>query len=115
LPALYERDHEPEGFRWIDANDNENSIISFVRVPHHGQGAVVMVVNFTPVPRQAYRIGIPEPGYWAEVVNSDSAHFGGSNMGNGGGVHSEAVAAHGFAHSISLLVPPLGCLLLQRA
>ncbi len=113
-PALYEQDFTPAGFRWIDCNDNENSVISLVRFgkdPHH---YVVCLFNFTPVARAGYRIGVPEPGYYVELVNSDAGIFGGGDVGNGGGVASEAVAAHGFDHSLALTVPPLGCLLLKR-
>ena len=73
-----------------------------------------MVCNFTPVPRLAYRIGVPEAGFYAERLNSDAAAYGGSNVGNQGGVASEAIAAHGFDQSVSLTIPPLGCLLLKR-
>ena len=72
-----------------------------------------MAFNFTPVPRHDYRIGVPSPGYYAELMNSDAAIFGGSDLGNGGGVASEPVGAHGFAHSLRLTLPPLGCLLLK--
>ena len=75
---------------------------------------MIAVANFTPVPRVEYRIGVPEPGYYAELLNSDAAIFGGSNRGNGGGVHSEPVAAHGFNHSLRLLLPPLACLFLKK-
>ena len=75
----------------------------------------VMVVNFTPVPRSGYRIGVPEPGWYREILNSDAALYGGGNMGNGGGVDSEPVAAHGHGQSLSLVVPPLGCVLLKRS
>jgi 1,4-alpha-glucan branching enzyme len=73
-----------------------------------------MVYNFTPVPRSEYRIGVPEAGFYAELLNSDAALFGGGDVGNGGGVASEPVAAHGFEQSLRLTVPPLGCLLLKR-
>ena len=73
-----------------------------------------MVFNFTPVPRHDYRIGVPGDGFYVEILNSDSAMFGGSDVGNGGGVSSEPIAAHGFDHSISLTLPPLGCLMLKR-
>src|SRR4029079_5135712 len=102
------------GFRWIDCTDNENSIISFVRFARNTDDFVVMVLNFTPVLRSGYRIGVPTPGYYAELLNSDSTVFGGSNAGNGGGVASEPIAAHVSDKSISLLVPPLACLLLKR-
>jgi 1,4-alpha-glucan branching enzyme len=113
-PALHDNDFEPSGFRWIDCNDNENSVISFLRSTRDGHGFVVAVVNFTPVPRYEYRIGVPEPGFYQELINSDAAAFGGSNAGNGGGVHSEPVAAHGFDQSLRLMLPPLACLILKR-
>jgi 1,4-alpha-glucan branching enzyme len=76
--------------------------------------AVIVVVNFTPVPRPSYRIGVPEAGYYAELLNSDSATYGGSNLGNAGGIASDPIARHGFEHSIDLVVPPLACLFLKR-
>jgi 1,4-alpha-glucan branching enzyme len=114
-PALHEVDFEPSGFRWIDCHDNENSVVSFVRYARDPADFVVAVCNFTPVPRIDYRVGVPAPGYYAELVNSDSAVFGGSNLGNAGGVRAEPVAAHGFDRSLRLSVPPLGCLFLKRA
>jgi 1,4-alpha-glucan branching enzyme len=113
-PALHEVDFSPEGFRWIDCHDNENSVISIVRHARNPEDFVVMLFNFTPVPRLAYRIGVPGAGWYAEVLNSDGELYGGSNVGNGGGVQSEPIAAHGFAQSISLTLPPLGCLMLKR-
>ncbi len=113
-PALHEVDFEPGGFRWIDCNDNENSVISIVRYARDPRDFVVGVFNFTPVPRLEYRIGVPEPGFYAELLNSDAGMFGGSNVGNGGGAASEPVPAHGFDHSVRLVVPPLGCLYLKR-
>jgi 1,4-alpha-glucan branching enzyme len=113
-PALYECDFEPAGFQWIDCNDNENSVISIVRYARDRQHYVVMVFNCTPVPRSEYRIGVPEPGFYTELLNSDSAIYGGSNLGNAGGLTSEPVAAHGFRQSLRLLVPPLACLYLKK-
>jgi 1,4-alpha-glucan branching enzyme len=113
-PALHEVDFDPAGFRWIDCNDNENSVVSLIRYARDPHDFVVMIFNFTPVPRFEYRIGVPEPGFYAELLNSDSTIFGGANLGNGGGVASEAVAAHGFDQSLRLIVPPLGCLLLKK-
>jgi 1,4-alpha-glucan branching enzyme len=113
-PALYRRDFDPGGFRWIDCNDNENSVVSIVRYGHDHGDFVIMVFNFTPVPRAQYRIGVPEAGAYAELLNSDAAIYGGSNAGNGGHVETEPVAAHGFDQSLRLMVPPLGCLLLKR-
>ncbi|MGE5243400.1 MAG: 1,4-alpha-glucan branching protein GlgB [Betaproteobacteria bacterium] len=113
-PALYAADFDPETFRWIDCNDNENSVVSFLRFGSDRREFVAAVLNFTPVPREEYRIGVPEPGWYKELLNSDAALYGGSNVGNGGGVGSEPIPAHGFQHSLSLTVPPLGCLLLKR-
>ncbi len=113
-PALYQVDFDPSGFRWIDCNDNENSVVSIVRYARDRQDFVVMLFNFTPVPRLEYRIGVPDAGWYAEVLNSDAAVYGGGNVGNGGGVATEPVAAHGFDQSLRLTVPPLGCLLLKK-
>jgi len=113
-PALYQCDYEPDGFRWIDCNDNENSVVSVLRFARNRRDFLVMVFNFTPVPRVEYRIGVPEAGWYAELVNSDAAVYGGSNLGNGGGIASEPVPAHGFEHSVRLTIPPLACLYLKR-
>jgi 1,4-alpha-glucan branching enzyme len=113
-PALHQVDFDPSGFRWIDCNDNENSVVSIVRYAKSRSDFVVMVFNFTPVPRMEYRIGVPEPGWYAELLNSDADVFGGGNVGNGGGVATEPIAAHGFEQSLRLVVPPLGCLLLKK-
>ena len=113
-PALHQLDFDPSGFRWIDCHDNENSVVSIVRYARDPRDFVVMLFNFTPMPRHDYRIGVPAPGHYAERLNSDSAQFGGSNVGNGGGVSSEPIATHGFDQSLNLVVPPLGCLLLKR-
>jgi 1,4-alpha-glucan branching enzyme len=112
--ALHEVDYEPAGFRWLDCHDNENSVISLARFARDPGDFVVTVFNFTPVSRGDYRIGVPEPGYYAEILNSDSRLFGGSDVGNRGGVQSEPIPAHGFDHSVGLMVPPLGCLFLKR-
>jgi 1,4-alpha-glucan branching enzyme len=114
-PSLYECDFDLSGFRWIDCNDNENSVVSTVRFARDRRDFLVMAFNFTPVPRGDYRIGVPEPGYYREILNSDSNLFGGSNCGNGGGVRSEPVPAHGFDQSICLTVPPLGSLFLKKS
>jgi 1,4-alpha-glucan branching enzyme len=111
---LFESDFDPGGFRWIDCNDNENSVVSIVRYARDRHDHLVMVFNFTPVPRAQYRVGVPEPGAYAELLNSDAAAYGGSNHGNAGSVASEPIPAHGFAQSVRLTVPPLGCLYLKR-
>jgi 1,4-alpha-glucan branching enzyme len=113
-PALHERDVDPGGFRWIDCTDHEASVISLARFGRGSGDAVVAVFNFTPVPREAYRIGVPAPGYYAELLNSDAGVYGGSNVGNGGGVWSDLVPMHGFDQSVSLTLPPLGALYLKR-
>ena len=113
-PALHQLDFDPSGFRWIDCHDNENSVVSLVRYARDPRDFVVMLFNFTPVPRHDYRIGVPAPGHYAERLNSDSALFGGSNVGNGGGVGTEPITTHGFDQSLNLTVPPLGCLLLKK-
>src|SRR6185295_5999395 len=112
--ALHEVDFDAAGFRWIDCNDNENSVVSIVRYARERSDFVVMVFNFTPVPRAEYRIGVPEAGWYVELLNSDSAIYGGGNLGNGGGAHTEAIAAHGFDQSVRLAIPPLACLLLKK-
>jgi len=113
-PALHECDFTPDGFSWIDCNDNENSIVSMIRFAQARRNFVVMIFNFTPVPRYQYRIGVPEPGRYAEILNSDSEVYGGSNVGNLGEIGSDPVPSHGFAQSLRLTVPPLGCLYLKR-
>jgi 1,4-alpha-glucan branching enzyme len=112
-PALYQQDFDPAGFRWIDCNDNENSVVSFIRYARDPRDFIVMILNFTPVPRHNYRIGVPAPGYYRELLNTDAAEYGGSNVGNAGGVHTEPVASHGHAQSVRLLLPPLACLFLK--
>ena len=112
-PALYEQDHEPAGFTWIDCSDHESSVYSFIRRARHPDDYVALVFNFTPIPRNCYRIGVPEPVTYIERLNSDSAVYGGSNVGNVGAVTADAVAAHGHPASLSLTLPPLGCLVLK--
>jgi 1,4-alpha-glucan branching enzyme len=113
-PALYEQDFDAAGFEWIDCNDNESSVISLIRRAAHGDDWLVAVVNWTPIVRSAYRIGVPEPGFYEERLNSDAAFYGGSNVGNAGGVEAEEIEAHGRPFSIALTVPPLAALILKR-
>jgi 1,4-alpha-glucan branching enzyme len=113
-PALYQADYDPAGFRWIDCNDNENSVVSILRFARDRSDHVAMVFNFTPVVRAQYRIGVPDAGAYVELLNSDASEYGGSNVGNGGSVTAEPVPAHGFEYSLRLTIPPLGCLLLKR-
>jgi 1,4-alpha-glucan branching enzyme len=111
--ALYEVDFDAAGFQWIDCNDSENSVVSFLRRAKDGTDFVVAIVNFTPVPRDGYRIGVPAAGPYLEIVNSDSEAYGGSNVGNGGVVFTEPIASHGHEQSLRLSLPPLGFLLLK--
>jgi 1,4-alpha-glucan branching enzyme len=112
--SLHEVDFEGRGFSWIDCQDNENSVISMIRRARDPQDFTVMVVNFTPVPRPNYRVGVPEAGWYREVLNSDAELYGGSNMGNRGGIMSESAPAHGHQQSLSLTIPPLGFVLLKK-
>jgi 1,4-alpha-glucan branching enzyme len=109
-PALHDLDFSPDGFQWIDCNDNENSVVSFIRKARDPRESVVALLNFTPVPREGYRIGVPEAGFYKELLNSDSAYFGGGDVGNGGGVATEPIPSHGWDQSLRLTLPPLGCL-----
>jgi len=113
-PALYELDFEPAGFQWIDCNDSDNSIVSLIRRAKDGHEFVVAVLNFTPVPREGYRFGVPEPGVYTELLNSDAEVYGGGNVGNGGSIATEPIASHGHEQSLNLRLPPLGFLLLKR-
>ncbi|HYY69431.1 MAG TPA: 1,4-alpha-glucan branching protein GlgB [Terriglobales bacterium] len=110
-PALHEREFDPATFEWVDANDADSSVLSFLR---RGYNDVILVVgNFTPVMRKAHRIGVPEGGWWRELLNSDSEIYGGSNQGNAGGVMAEPIAHHGRPFSVKLTLPPLGILFLK--
>ena len=113
-PALHENDFEWTGFRWIDSNDSDNSVFSFLRFPKLGGESIVVVSNLTPVPRIGYRLGVPDPGFYEEILNTDSEYYWGSNMGNEGGRHSEPVAWHGYPQSVVLDLPPLSTLMLKR-
>jgi 1,4-alpha-glucan branching enzyme len=112
-PALHEVDFTWEGFQWIDLHDVDNSIVSFFRRAKDQTDVVVVVANFTPVPRRGYRVGVPFPGYYHELLNSDSAHYGGSNVGNAGGLPSEPTPWQGQPHSVMLTIPPLGVVYLK--
>ena len=113
-PALYEADFDWSGFQWIDFNDTDNSVIAFLRKAASSSDAVVCVCNFTPVPRHGYRIGVPTAGWYREILNTDAFYYGGSNVGNSGGVQSVDSPGHGFPHSLTLTLPPLGMLLLKH-
>jgi len=112
-PALYEKDFDPSGFRWIDCNDYQQSVISLLRFGNDTKDMIACVSNFTPVPRQKYRLGVPRLGFWREVLNSDSAIYGGSNMGNAGGVEATVRPWHGLPCSVELTIPPLATVYLK--
>lgn len=114
-PALYEDDFNWTGFTWIDANDSENSVFSFMRNAKSTDEFIVVVSNLTPVPRESYRVGVPKLGYYSEILNSDSEHYWGSNMGNDGGQGAEEVPMHGHPYSLSLTLPPLATIMLKLA
>ena len=106
--SLWELDHDHSGFSWIDCNDHEHSVIALTRRAADERDFTVAIVNFTPVPRRDYRVGVPAGGAYLELLNSDASLYGGSNIGNQGRVESEARPSHGYAHSITVTVPPLG-------
>ncbi len=112
--AFFEVDFEPSGFEWIDANDSENSVIAFLRYNRARDEFLVFVCNFTPVPRENYRIGVPEDGFYAELLNTDADIYWGGGVGNLGGVQSDPEPWHNQPHSINLTLPPLSTLILKR-
>jgi 1,4-alpha-glucan branching enzyme len=104
---LFVTDAQPEGFRWLVSDDADNSVFAFAR------GSVVTVINMTPVPRSMYRLGVPHPGGWREILNSDSDHYGGGNIGNLGRLETVPEHSHGLSQSLILTLPPLGALILK--
>jgi len=106
-PAFYEVDYHWGGFEWVDFRDVDGSTISFIRRPQSARPFLLFVCNFTPVPRHNYRVGVPDPGYYREIFNSDAEMFGGSNVGNSGGVMSEPIGYNNHYHSLSITLPPL--------
>jgi 1,4-alpha-glucan branching enzyme len=111
--ALHEIDFDPAGFSWIDASDNEQSVVSLLRRGAAPDDVVMAAFNFTPVPRHDYQIGAPKSGHWRELLNSDAPMYGGSGQGNLGGVDTRPVGRHGHLHSLTLTLPPLGAIFLK--
>jgi 1,4-alpha-glucan branching enzyme len=109
LPALHERDCDPDGFQWLVADDVSQSVFAWLRRGEADDSFCIMVANFTPEVRRGYRINVPMSGRWREVLNTDSAYYGGSNIGNGLGLLAEPVES---GHQIVLDLPPLSTLLL---
>jgi 1,4-alpha-glucan branching enzyme len=100
-------DCDPAGFEWIDCDDKDASTVSLIRKGKSADSIILVVCNFTPVPRYSYRIGAPRSGYWQEILNSDAGEYGGSNMGNLGGVEAVPVPLHGRPCSLTITLPPL--------
>ncbi|ALM86762.1 glycogen branching protein [Bordetella sp. N] len=111
LPALHRHDHDPSGFEWVIGDDYANSVFAMLR--KDGDSLVLAISNFTPVPREDYRIGVPRAGRWLERINTDAGDYGGSGMGNGGARHTDPVAAHGREQSLSVTLPPLATVIFQ--
>lgn len=114
-PALHELDCSPAGFEWVDANDADASVYSFLRKGRSPDEQVLIICNFTPVPRWNYRVGVPVDGFWRELLNSDAKEYGGSGQGNLGGVVADNFSHHGRPYSVSLTLPPLGIVFLKPA
>jgi 1,4-alpha-glucan branching enzyme len=112
-PGLHETDADPAGFEWVDANDNEASVITFLRKARSTGNMLLVACNFTPVPRDNYRVGVPRGGHWREALNSDAPLYGGSGQGNLGGVDSSPIPIHGRPRSLSIMLPPLSCLVFK--
>lgn len=110
-PALHVLDTDPKGFEWVDASDKEACVISFLRWGRDGDAPALIVCNFSPVPRENYRIGVPQGGRWIERLNTESSNYGGSGEGNGGAVDAEEVSWHGRDRSLALTLPPLSTLI----
>ncbi|MGD0539008.1 MAG: 1,4-alpha-glucan branching protein GlgB [Verrucomicrobiota bacterium] len=113
-PSLWEGDYEPQGFQWIDCADHEHSVLSFLRRPVGAASETVVILNLTPVPRERYRVGLPREGAWREVLNTDAAIYGGSNVGNAGRVIAEPYSVQNQSFSALFTLPPLGVAVFQR-
>ncbi len=112
-PALHHADHDSSGFSWIVGDDQTNCVMAWVRQSTTDGEQIVVVCNLTPAPHQHYRIGVPVPGFYSEIFNSDGTWYGGTGVGNQGGVYSTSVPMHGRTQSICITVPPLGVMLFR--
>ena len=112
-PALWEADVDPAGFRWIDANNSDDNVVAFRRISPSTGREIICIGNFSPVIRMGYRVGVPKPGYYREILNTDSYFYGGSNFGNNGGVEAQYQPHHGLPHSAVINLPPLSILWLE--
>jgi len=113
--ALHWFDFDPRGFEWVDCNDGLASVISLLRNGESDKETVLVVCNFTPVPRPHYMVGVPSGGYWREILNSDALEYGGSGIGNLGGVEAQARPVHGRPYSLRLTLPPLAAVFFRKA
>jgi 1,4-alpha-glucan branching enzyme len=113
-PALHELDCDPAGFEWIDANASDESVLSFLRRARRSNDLIMVVCNFTPVPRYNHRVGAPRGGFWRELLNSDAGEHGGSGHGNLGGVEASPISYHGRPFSLNLTLPPLSAVFLKQ-
>jgi 1,4-alpha-glucan branching enzyme len=112
--CLYELDFHPDGFEWIDCSDSQGSILNLLRKGRAIEDIVLVALNFTPVPRFNYRVGVPRGGYWRELLNSDSREYGGSGHGNLGGIEASPIPFHGRPYSLTLTLPPLGAVFFKN-
>ncbi len=112
-PALHQLDADPEGFEWIDCNDSQASVLTFLRKSRSPEEAILVACNFTPVARSNYQVGVSRGGYWKEILNSDATAYGGTGWGNLGGVEASPVGVHGRPNSVSLTLPPLSIIFLK--
>ena len=113
-PALYETDFCAEGWRWIDADDSDHSVLTYMRLRKDGTSPVVVACNFTPVPRRGYRVGVPSAGHWVELLNSNAEIYGGTDEGNFGGRLTDPIPTHGFDNSLLLNLPPLAMVVFKQ-
>jgi 1,4-alpha-glucan branching enzyme len=113
-PALHQVDFDWHGFEWLDCNDSDSSVLSFIRRAKDHDDYLVVVANYTPVLRESYRVGVPEWGFYREILNTDAERYCGSNAGNLGGVHAEAIPWGDHPYSVSLRLPPLGAVYFKR-
>ena len=114
-PALYEWDTDDRGFEWVEANDWQASTLSWLRRGGSTNDIILAIFNFTPVARYNYRMGVPRAGHWEEILNTDAADYGGSGLGNLGGVEAHETGAHGRPFSVNLTLPPLGAVFLKSS
>jgi 1,4-alpha-glucan branching enzyme len=112
--ALFEDDNSWNGFEWIDCNDSDNTVLSFLRKSPSTNETIVCVYNFNPVPKRNYKVGVPKSGYWKEILNSDSENYFGSNIGNLGGVNTYDYSTHARPYTIEISLPPLAAVFFKH-